>query len=128
MDGEAALCLGRELFFAGSDTTVHGIANALYLLFSDPGLMAQVRADRTKALAALIEESLRLFNVVQYRHRICMADTMIGGTAIAKDEIVILVHAAANRDPDKYACPAQANITRRAPTEDRKSTRLNSSH
>src|SRR3546814_17220363 len=71
----------------------------------------------TTLFRSMIEESVRLFNVVQYRHRMCMADTMIGGTAIAKDEIVILVHAAANRDPDKYACPAQANITRRAPTD-----------
>lgn len=117
MDEDAALGLCRELYFAGSDTTVHGIANALYLLLSDPALMAQVRADRGKPLAAVIEESLRLFNVVQYRHRICMADTHIGDTPIAKGEIVILVHAAANRDPAKYGCPAHVDLTRRAPTD-----------
>lgn len=117
MDEDAALGLCRELYFAGSDTTVHGIANALYLLLADPALMAQIRSDRDKPLAALIEESLRLFNVVQYRHRICMADTRIGNTPIAKGEVVILVHAAANRDPAKYDGPADVDLHRRTPTD-----------
>ena len=36
MDEAAALGLCRELYFAGSDTTVHGLNNALYLLLTDP--------------------------------------------------------------------------------------------
>ena len=117
MDEDAALGLCRELYFAGSDTTVHGIANALYLLLADPDMMAQIRIDRGKPLSALIEESLRLLNVVQYRHRICIADSVIGDVPIAKGETVILVHAAANRDPAKFGCPASVDISRRAPTD-----------
>lgn len=117
LDEEGALGLCRELYFAGSDTTVHGIANALYLLLNDENILAEVRADRGKSLAALVEESLRLFNVVQFRHRFCMADTEVGDVTVRKGEMIILVHAAANRDPGKYACPHEADIARRSPTD-----------
>ena len=117
LDEEGALGLCRELYFAGSDTTVHGISNALYLLLTDDAVMARVRADRGKPLAALIEESLRLFNVVQFRHRFCVADAEIGDVPIRKGEMIILVHAAANRDPEKYGCPHAMDLDRRAPTD-----------
>jgi cytochrome P450 len=117
LDEEGVLGLCRELYFAGSDTTVHGIANALYLLLSDPERMAAVRADREKPLAALVEESLRLFNVVQFRHRFCMEDTQVGDVTVKKGEMIILVHAAANRDPAKYGCPNDVDLGRRAPSD-----------
>ncbi len=117
LDEQGALGLCRELYFAGSDTTVHGIANALYLLLNDDAAMARIRADRGKPLAALIEESLRLFNVVQFRHRFCVADAQIGDVPIRKGEMIILVHAAANRDPGKYGCPHEMDLDRRAPTD-----------
>lgn len=68
LDEDAALGLCRELYFAGSDTTVNGIANAVYMMLSRPGVLEAVRADRNKAVAGLIEESLRLIGVVYQRH------------------------------------------------------------
>jgi cytochrome P450 len=117
LDEAGALGLCRELYFAGSDTTVHGIANALYLLLTDDEVMARVRADRGKPLAALVEESLRLFNVVQFRHRFCMRETQIGDVTVKKGETIIIVHAAANRDAARYACPANVDLERRSPTD-----------
>src|SRR5690606_27898063 len=67
LDEAGALGICRELFFAGSDTTVHGIANALYLVLADPKFMAAARQDPETALAAVVEESLRLMSVVQFR-------------------------------------------------------------
>jgi len=117
LDEEAALGLCRELYFAGSDTTVHGIANALYLYLTRPELAERVRADRTKALNALVEESLRLYNVVQFRHRICSGDIRVGEADIRKGDMVLIVHASANRDEAKYGCPAHADIDRRGPSD-----------
>lgn len=117
MDEERALGLCREIYFAGSDTSVHGIASALYVLLADPALTARVRADPVRLLAPLVEESLRLYSVVQYRHRICLTDTVIGGVPIGAGETVILVHAAANRDPAKYVHADQADFARRSPTD-----------
>ena len=93
LDEEGALGLCREIYFAGSDTTVHGLANALYLMLSDKELFERVRADRGKPLSALVEESLRLMNVVQFRHRFCIRDTQVGDTLIRNEEMIILVHA-----------------------------------
>lgn len=115
LDEAGALGICRELFFAGSDTTVHGIANALFLVLNDAEVMDRVRADRDAALAALVEESLRLMNVVQFRHRFCMVDTEVGDVTVKKGEMIILLHAAANRDPDLFACPADVNLDRPEP-------------
>lgn len=117
MDEEGALGLCRELYFAGSDTTVHGITNALYVLLANQDLMAQARIDRVKTLNAVIEEGLRLFNVVQFRHRICTVDTLVGNVTIKADQVVILVHAAANRDPVKYECPHSVKLDRKVATD-----------
>jgi cytochrome P450 len=117
LDEERMLGLCRELYFAGSDTTVHGIANALWFLLSHDELRQRVKADRGKTLANLIEESLRLLNVVQFRHRICMEDTVVDGVSIQKGETIFLVHAAANRDPERYGCPADLELERKIPTD-----------
>lgn len=117
LDEEGVLGLCRELYFAGSDTTVHGIANALWVLLSRPDLVDRLKVDRGKMLASLIEESLRLLNVVQFRHRICMEETQVDGVTIQKGQTIFLVHAAANRDPARFGCPAGLDVERSAPTD-----------
>lgn len=117
LDEEAALGLCRELYFAGSDTTVHGINSALYLLLSDPEAMRRAQQEPVTGLAPVIEEALRLFNVVQFRHRKCIADTEIGGVLVRSGEVVILAHAGANRDPAKFGCPNSSEYMRKSPTD-----------
>lgn len=117
LDEEAALGLCRELYFAGSDTTVYGISNILWTLFSRPEVLARVRQDRGKALNALIEEGMRLLDVVIFRHRICIEDTEIAGVSIQAGQTVFLINAAANRDPARYSCPADVDLDRRVPTD-----------
>lgn len=117
LDVDAALGLCRELYFAGSDTTVYGIANALYTLLANPETKEGLRIDRARTIAAVVEESLRLYGVVQYRQRICVQDVRIGKTEIKSGQTVYLLTAAANRDPDHYACPAQLDLGRRSPTD-----------
>ena len=117
LDEEAALGLCRELFFAGSDTTVYGISNILWTLFSQAETLERVRGERGKALNALVEEGMRLLDVVMFRHRICIADTEVAGVPIKAGEAVMVINAAANRDPGRYGCPAQIDLDRRAPTD-----------
>lgn len=117
MDEAAALGLCRELYFAGSDTTVHGLNNALYLLLDDANAMRRAQSDDGKAIRSVIEESLRLFDVVQFRHRKCIVETPIGDVTVKPGEIVILAHAAANRDPARFGCPHQAQYDRPSPTD-----------
>lgn len=110
---EDVLAICRELYFAASDTTIHGTANALYLLLSSEETRQAVYGNRDKNLKSLVEEGLRLFNVVQMRHRLARQDTEINGQTIKQGDLVLMVHAAANRDPQHFGCPAQADLNRR---------------
>jgi len=110
-DDVVAIC--RELFLGGADTTVHGIANVLYLVLTDDEVRRAVTADRKAALATAVEESMRLYGSVMYRFRIANEDCVIAGVAVRKDQRLILLHSAANRDPAKYGCPHAADLARR---------------
>lgn len=112
MNEADAIAICRELFLGGADTTVHGIANLAYMLLTDHETRTAVEADREK-LPAAIEESMRLYGSVMYRFRISNDDTELNGIKIAKDQRLILLHSAANRDPGKYGCPNSVDLTRK---------------
>jgi cytochrome P450 len=112
---EDALAICRELYLGGADTTVHGIANSLYLLLWNPEARRAVADDPGK-IGNLIEEAQRLYGSPQYRYRRANADCELGGVLIKKDDVLILLHGAANRDPEHFgACPATANLSRERP-------------
>jgi cytochrome P450 len=117
LEEEDALGICREIFLGGSDTTVHGISNTLYLVLSDAEIRASVEHDRDKALYHCVEEAMRLFSAVQYRFRIAQQDCRLGAADIKEGQTLVLVHAAANRDPSRYPRPAQADLGRRQPTD-----------
>jgi cytochrome P450 len=112
MDEAAALGISREIFLGGSDTTVHGLANCFYLLLTRPDLRARVAADRGASLTGFVEEAMRVYGSVQYRFRIAAGDIRIGGIDVKAGETLVLVHAAANRDPKKFACPMDVDLSR----------------
>jgi cytochrome P450 len=112
LDEAAALGISREIFLGGGDTTVHALANCFYILLTRPDVRAQISFDRGAPLVAFVEESMRIYGSVQYRFRIAVEDTRIGGVEVKANEVLILVHAAANRDPKKFECPAQVDLSR----------------
>jgi cytochrome P450 len=112
---EDALSICRELYLGGADTTVHGIANSLYLMLWNAEARQAVAADRTK-INNVVEEAQRLYGSPQYRYRRANADCELGGVAIRKNDVVILLHGAANRDPERFGtCPAAVNLNREKP-------------
>jgi cytochrome P450 len=114
---EDALAICRELYLGGADTTVHGIANSFYLLLWDPQVREAVRRNRN-LVPAVIEEAQRLYGSPQFRFRRANADCELGGVSIAKDQTLVLLHGAANRDPAKFgACPAAPDLTRPRPRD-----------
>ncbi|MGE6743552.1 cytochrome P450 [Allorhizobium pseudoryzae] len=110
---EDVVAISRELFLGGADTTVHGIANVLYLLLTNPEVRASLDADRKTNLPIVVEESMRLYGSVMYRFRVANEDCRIGNTDVKKDQRLILLHSAANRDPAKYGCPHQPELSRK---------------
>lgn len=110
---EDAVGMCRELFLGGADTTVHGLANCFYLLLTNDEIRNAVQADRKTALSSCVEEAMRLYGSVMYRFRVANQDCELGGREVKKDQTLILLHSAANRDPQRYACPHMADLTRR---------------
>ncbi|WP_130510193.1 cytochrome P450 family protein [Krasilnikovia cinnamomea] len=93
------------LLLAGYENTVHAIGTGLLTLLRHPEVLAQVRADPAR-LTATIEELLRLEppSPVVLR-RFPVEDLTIGGVPIPRGETVLLVVAAANRDPAEFPAP-----------------------
>jgi cytochrome P450 len=89
---------------AAIDTTNRLIANALYLLASDPSSQERLRAD-DGLLPAYVEEVMRFEPPIHSSIRICARDTVVEGLAIPKGALVNVVFAAGNRDPATFPDP-----------------------
>ncbi|MGF6886663.1 cytochrome P450 [Nocardia sp. GAS34] len=99
------------LLTAGHETTVNLIANAVLALLRDPRHLAALRADPGSA-AGIVEETLRYDPPVQLIPRIAADDLDIGGTRIDHGDIVIMLIAAAHRDPVVFSDPDRFDPTR----------------
>lgn len=107
------------MFFAGSDTTMHTISNAFHVLLHEPALIADLRTGGTDQVERFTEEILRLHGAVQFRLRKANEDTSVGGVAVKKDETVLNLHAAANRDGAVWECPHTVKLDRTGPLRPR---------
>lgn len=99
------------LLIAGFETTVNLIGNATRALLAHPEQWQLLREDPSLASAA-VEEVLRWDPPVQETARLSFRDTEIGGLPIRRNQALILLLAAANRDPDVFPDPARFDITR----------------
>ncbi len=86
------------LLIAGHETTVNLIANAVLALLRNPGQWAGLAQDAGRA-SAVIEETLRYDPPVQLIGRIAGEDMTIGETTVPKGDNMLLLLAAAHRDP-----------------------------
>ncbi|TDE58891.1 cytochrome P450 [Nonomuraea mesophila] len=92
------------LLVAGHETTVNLIANGVLALLRNPGRLAALRADPTKA-SAVVEEILRYDPPVQLTARVAREDLRAGNATVPAGGLVILLLAAAHRDPEANPDP-----------------------
>ena len=104
--------LVRSLLTAGVDTTVNGIAAAMYCLACFPDQFAKLRADPSLARAAF-EEAVRLESPVQTFFRTTTRDVEIGGETVGEGRKVLMFLGAANRDPRRWEQPDEYDIARK---------------
>jgi cytochrome P450 len=96
---------GVLLLVAGHETTVNLIANGALTMMRQPKLRERLRDDPEIALR-FVEELLRMESPVQYLpNRVAVADIDIGGLTIPKGARIVLLTAAASRDPDRFPNP-----------------------
>lgn len=99
------------LLVAGHETTVNLITNGMLTLLRHPGELARLKRDAERA-PRLIEELLRFEPPVHFRTRRALGDIETDGETIPKDASVVLLFAAANRDPARFAEPQRFNPDR----------------
>ncbi|WP_059014113.1 cytochrome P450 [Mycobacterium sp. M26] len=99
------------LLIAGHETTVNLIANAILALLRHREHWTALAGDAELA-PAIIEETLRYDPPVQLAGRIAGADMTIGGIDIPKGDNMMLLFAAAHRDPLVTDRPDEFDPTR----------------
>jgi cytochrome P450 len=99
----------------GNDTTTGLLGGALELLTEHPEQRTLLAADPS-LLPQAVEEFLRLTSPVQMLGRTTTSEVTIHGATIPPDKKVMLLYAAANRDPREYGANAADLDVRRQPT------------
>ncbi|WP_457519165.1 cytochrome P450 family protein [Streptomyces sp. TE33382] len=116
-ENEAA-AMAFILLFAGFETTVNLIGNGTYALLRHPGQRALLEraldAGDTELLATGVEELLRYDGPVELATwRFATEALTLGGRDIAAGDPVLVVLAAADRDPDRFDDPDTLDLARR---------------
>jgi cytochrome P450 family 107 subfamily K polypeptide 1 len=100
------------LFVAGHITTVNLIANGVFALLANPKQAELLCAD-SHLVPNAVEEILRYYGPAESTTaRFAREDTELGGQAIARGEALLVLLAAADRDPERFRDPQAFDITR----------------
>ncbi len=99
------------LMIAGNETTTNLLGNLLNRIAAAPEDWAALRADPS-LIEQAIEESLRVDSPAQMIIRRATQDVAIGGETIKAGDPVMVYLASANRDPARWADPANFELAR----------------
>ncbi len=104
--------VASNVFSAGQETTVRLLGAALQTLGERPDIQAQLRKDRS-LIPNFIEESLRIESPVKGDFRMNRVPVNVGGVDLPSGTTVMIVQAAANRDPRRFDDPATFDPARK---------------
>ncbi|MER7733204.1 cytochrome P450 [Streptomyces erythrochromogenes] len=115
-EGEAT-AMAFILLFAGFETTVNLIGNGVHSLFMNPvqreRLQSSLAAGESGLLATGVEELLRYDGPVELATwRFATQPLTLGGERIETGDPVLVVLAAADRDPARFADPDTLDLSR----------------
>ena len=99
------------LTVAGNETTRNTTSWGMHALMQNPD-QYQMLVENPDLLNSAVEEILRWASPVYHFRRTAMADTVINGQEIAKDDKVVMWYISANRDENVYEDPFRFDITR----------------
>ncbi len=108
---EDVMKIASNLFAAGQETTARLLGSALQTLGEHPELQQQLRDDRN-LVPAFVEESLRLEPPINGTFRLSRTPTTVRDTEIPAGSTVMILPAAANRDPREFEHPDQLRLDR----------------
>jgi cytochrome P450 len=100
------------LFGAGQDTTVSLMTASLRFLTENPELQRTLRKERNR-IPDFLEETLRLEGTVKAIFRLAKRPVKVGDMDLAPGTTVMLIIAAANRDPRRFERPCEFLLDRK---------------
>jgi cytochrome P450 len=96
--------VAANLFAAGQETTVRLLGAALQIIAERPDLQQWLRDDPSR-IRNFVEETLRMESPVKGDFRLSRRATTVGGVELPVGTTVMVVNAAANRDPALFPDP-----------------------
>ena len=99
------------ILFAGHETTVNLISNAVYLLLREPDVRQDLLRNKTVYPTA-VDEFLRFESPVQLTSRFAAEDLWIKDAQILRGDEINVSLAAANRDPAQFINPNAIDLRR----------------
>jgi cytochrome P450 len=96
---------------AGLHTTANQIGNTFRALLEHPASLDRVVADQS-LVPNTVEEALRYDGTLQAEYRVTRTHALVGEVAMPADTPIIIVNAAANRDPAFFEDPDAFDIDR----------------
>ena len=99
------------LFVAGFETTVSLISNGMLSLLQHRGELERLRSDPS-LMETAVEEFLRYESPIQVDTRLIAEDLDLRGRSFRKGDAVMMVRAAANRDPAQFPDPDRFDVGR----------------
>jgi len=97
---------------AGFETTVNLVGNAVNALLAHPEQWAALCADPAGLAGPAVEETLRYDPPVQRTARCALEDVDLNGHLVRRDQYVVTLIGAANRDPEAFPDPDTFDIRR----------------
>jgi cytochrome P450 len=104
LDDDEIRSMCALMLFAGHETTTTTITSGIKLLLEHPDQLARMRAE-PDLVARTVEEVLRYEGAIKVLHRWVLEDYEVQGITIAAGSRVLLIPAAANRDPRRFKDP-----------------------
>jgi cytochrome P450 len=99
------------LFVAAHESTTNLISNGILALLRNPDQLAVLRQDPS-GISSLVTEVLRYDPPVHLAARMAKEPAAVGGYALDEGDIVVVLMAAANRDPRAYPQPDAFDVRR----------------
>jgi len=105
------MLIASNLFAAGQETTARLLGVMFQLIGERPELQELLRRERER-IPNFVEECLRLETPLQSTFRLTRVPTKIGDLSVPAGTTVMLLPAAANRDPRKFEDPDEFRLGR----------------
>ncbi|MEV7864020.1 cytochrome P450 [Streptomyces hirsutus] len=99
------------LITAGDETSTHLVGNGVLALLRHPGELVRLR-DRPDLIRSAVEELIRYDTPTQAIIRVVAEDVPLGGRVLRAGDLVYLVLASANRDPERFPDPDRLDLGR----------------